>query len=108
MKGHENYDQGQYYYTKGSKDPTCQATKFDTQKQESHTQDTQGNDNNTPSGMGESDATNFCNCGKKQHKDKILLDQCRLFTALLGPRWGYKVNSPRVGKQERSFQVWGL
>ena len=75
--------------------------------------------------MGESDATSFgksvssashhknphdlCGqCGKKQHRDKILLDQCRLFTALLGPRWGYTGNSPRVGKQERSFQVWDL
>ena len=33
--------------------------------------------------------TDLCGrCGKMNHTDKMLVDQCRLMTAMLGPGWG--------------------
>ena len=39
-------------------------------------------------------------CGKPEHTDKMLADQCRLMTAILGPRWGYDNEAPTKDKRK--------
>ena len=39
-------------------------------------------------------------CGKTEHTDKMLSDQCRLMTAILGPRWGYEDEAPTKDKKK--------
>ena len=39
-------------------------------------------------------------CGKMKHTDKMLSDQCRLMTAILGPRWGYNDEAPTKDKKK--------
>ena len=49
-------------------------------------------------------------CSRPRHTDKTLKDQCRLFTALLGPRWGYKDETPaaRADKKTVTFDDDGV
>ena len=40
-------------------------------------------------------------CGHDSHTEKILADQCRLMTAILGKDWGIKINRSLVNDKEK-------
>ena len=44
-------------------------------------------------------------CGKPEHADKMLADQCRLMTAILGQRWGYDNEAPTKDKKKATFDT---
>ena len=47
-------------------------------------------------------------CGKPEHTDKMLADQCRLMTTILGPRWSYNNKAPPRTRRRQSPSTWGL
>ena len=44
-------------------------------------------------------------CGRPEHVDKILADQCRLMTAILGQKWGSDSKVPTKNKKKAAFDT---
>ena len=53
----------------------------------------------------DSAVTNLCyQCGIVTHTDKVLADQCRLMTAILGQGWG-RMDKEGLGRGGQKYQV---